>query len=487
MKINNPVLFYSVPVIFLVIIGVYNVYKPLPENIRYEGAQHTLPASALTFLHDDTYLDDNGMRTSDQEIFDEIFHRVEIAHSYVLVDLFFFSDFTGIETSAYRELSHELTEVLIAKKQSSPEVTIQVITDPINTMYGGLQVAHLNALKEAGIPVIITELRPLRDSNPMYSAVWRTLFQWWGNTDTSGWLPNPLHAESPHLSTRTYLAMLNYKANHRKVVVTDSLKNGEQLFHTIISSANPHDGSSAHSNSAIAIASNVVARDILKTEAAVASLSGAALVVPDVISTGSATGTVTAQVFTEGAIKDALLTMINSTASGDAIDMAMFYFADRDVIAALLAADARGVTLRLLLDPNKDAFGREKDGSPNRQVANEILHKTIGNTSIRWCNTHGEQCHSKLLIVRQGDTVTILHGSANFTRRNLDDFNLETSIRVSGNQSEQLFLDANEFFTKQWENRDGITYSVPYETYTTTSRYKYWSYRFKEFTGLSRW
>ena len=36
------------------------------------------------------------------------------------------------------------------------------------------------------------------------------------------------------------------------------------------------------------------------------------------------------------------------------------------------AAD-RGVRVRLILDPNRDAFGRQKDGVPNRPVANELV------------------------------------------------------------------------------------------------------------------
>lgn len=68
----------------------------------------------------------------------------------------------------------------------------------------------------------------------------------------------------------------------------------------------------------------------------------------------------------------------------------MFYFSDRDIINALTNAADRGVNIKILMDPNKDAFGRTKDGTPNRQVASE-LHKH--GIKIRWCNTYGEQCH----------------------------------------------------------------------------------------------
>ena len=51
------------------------------------------------------------------------------------------------------------------------------------------------------------------------------------------------------MSLRSYLEMLNFKANHRKVFVADSADGPV----TIVSSANPHDASSAHSNVALLI------------------------------------------------------------------------------------------------------------------------------------------------------------------------------------------------------------------------------------------
>jgi hypothetical protein len=486
MNIHNPVAVYGIPLLFLIGVGVYHVYKPLPYDVRYRSDIYQVSSEQLHFYSDITYQNEDGIRVSEQEIFNELFRMIDEAHSYVLIDMFFFSDFIGVESQVYRRLASELTQKLITKKATSPDTVIQVITDPINVMYGGHSAQHFAALQAADISVIITDLRPLRDSNPIYSAVWRTLFQWWGNTHTAGWLPNPLDAESPKLSTRTYLSMLNYKANHRKVVLTDSMRDGEYMFHTLVTSANPHDGSSAHSNSAIRI-DGVLADDILRSEAAVAALSGDTLVYPAIIPTAEGGDDVALQLVTEGAIKDKVLSLLASAVAGDSIDMAMFYFADRDIMKALLAADARGVIIRLLLDPNKDAFGREKDGSPNRQVAHELLSKSIGNINIRWCNTHGEQCHSKLLIVKSGGNVSVLHGSANFTRRNLDDFNLESSIVFSGAADLSVMSEITTFFNQQWENENGIVYSVPYETYTATGIYDAWSYRVKEFTGLSRW
>ena len=357
-------------------------------------------------------------------------------------------------------------------------------------MYGGHVSKDFENLRENGIPVIVTDLRPLRDSNPIYSAFWRIGFQWFGNTTKKGFLPNPLDEKSPNLSLRTYLKMLNYKANHRKVVVTDYIKGGAIGFSTLITSANPHDGSSAHSNIAVRVDSHTW-KDVLQTELAIANFSDEKFVYPSqefiekVVSRPE--GTLIVQILTEGKIERRTIKEIDSTNAGDTIDIAMFYIADRDIVKALKRADDRGVSIRMLLDPNKDAFGREKNGTPNRQVAHELIQSSDGNTTIRWCDTHGEQCHSKLLIIEKNDRMTMMQGSANYTKRNLQDYNLETNIVITGKKDEAIFSDVEAFFETQWNNEKNKFYSTAYETYEENSTYKNIIYRLKEFTGLSRW
>ena len=44
-----------------------------------------------------------------------------------------------------------------------------MITDPINSVYGGLSPEHYRQLRQAGVDVIETNLAPLRASNPFWS------------------------------------------------------------------------------------------------------------------------------------------------------------------------------------------------------------------------------------------------------------------------------------------------------------------------------
>lgn len=473
---------------WLVIVGVYHTYKSVPDTVGMAAPEHTVAAESVTFLADRTYLDTAGERQTDHVIFDEILTMIDEAEEYLLIDMFLFNDFLGAATTSTRPLSSELTSALVAKASSS-DATIQVITDPVNTIYGGMRSPQLAALEAAGVEVTLTDLRPLRDSNPAYSVFWRTFFQWFG-VGESGWLPNPMDVDAPQLSARAYLALLNYKANHRKLIVADFTRDGERGLATLITSLNPHDGSSAHSNVAVRVDERIW-QDVIRSESEVAWWSGSEFARPSETLRRDAyrsdAGTLTVQLLTEYAIEAALLSAIDSAEAEDRIDLAMFYLADRDIVRALKAADERGVTIRLLLDPNKDAFGREKIGLPNRQVAHELMRHTEGNTRVRWCATHGEQCHSKLFLLTSDGRFELIQGSANLTRRNLENYNLETNVRVVGSSSEPFYQAVDTTFTDWWQNTDARTYSTDYSAYADDSQFRTLRYRFKEATGMSRW
>jgi phosphatidylserine/phosphatidylglycerophosphate/cardiolipin synthase-like enzyme len=135
---------------------------------------------------------------------------------------------------------------------------------------------------------------------------------------------------------------------------------------------------------------------------------------------------------------------------GDSIDIAMFYLSDRDVIRALLDAARRGVAVRVLLDPNKDAFGRSKNGIPNRSVATELAAASDGAIKVRWFRTHGEQFHSKLVAMRTATEFWFTLGSANLTRRNLEDYNLEANIAASVPLNAEIATQISTWFDSLW-------------------------------------
>ena len=91
------------------------------------------------------------------------------------------------------------------------------------------------------------------------------------------------------------------------------------------------------------------------------------------------------------------------------------------------------------------------------------------------------------MMMKQGPDgpTELIIGSANYTRRNLDDYNLETSVRVLAQADRDVMQQAGDYYEQSWGNTDGRRISVPYATYADPSRLRYWRYRFTEATGLS--
>jgi phosphatidylserine/phosphatidylglycerophosphate/cardiolipin synthase-like enzyme len=457
----------------LLITGGYQMHKPLPEGVS--TATPWRPAADVEFLADLTWVDEAGVRHSDQAIFDEAFRLIGQAKRFVLLDMFLFSDFAGGSGEPWRPLTEQLARALLERKDEVPGLRIVFITDPFNTLYGGVRNPWLEKLEAAGVKVIDTDLTQLRDPNPAWSSIWRLCCQWFGNS-RHGWLPSPVGSEP--VTLRTYMELLNFKANHRKTLAVD---NGDG-WAGLVTSGNPHSASSRHSNVALKFEGPAVP-DLMRTESSVAAFSGDDLALPDTDEPARSREAPALRIVTEADIRNAVLDILHSAERGDALDLQMFYLSHRQIIEALKDAQRRGVDLRVLLDPNKDAFGRKKNGVPNRPVAAELHRAGI---PIRWCDTHGEQCHAKMLIHRPKDRPARLFlGSANFTRRNLDNFNLETNVELRAESDHPALRDATGTFEVCWNNTEGRLFSVPYAEYADDATWKYWLYRFTEATGLS--
>ena len=452
--------------------AVYHTYKPLPEGLDFTGK---LRHAEVKFIADQTYLDAQGKQQQQHHIFDEMLKMIDEAQTTIVLDMFLFNQEVGESTLLQRQLTQQLTETLILKHGVQPNIEIKVITDPINSVYGGVMPQHYQKLRAAGINVIETDLTPLRASNPLWSGFWYICCQGLGNNVEKGWLPNPFGNEK--ITLRSYFNLFNFKANHRKTLVVDTA----QGWKALVTSANPHDGSSRHSNVALIVTGNT-AIDVLKTEQAVGRMSKGDIPMVIVGEFEAEKSLPQVQLLTEEAIYEATLTLIKTAKPQQQIDLAMFYLSERQIVKALIAAHQRGVKLRVLLDPNKDAFGRQKNGIPNRQVASELNAAGI---TVRWCNTQGEQCHSKMIIKHDAAQAELILGSANFTARNLKNYNLESDLRVLGAAKAPVFNDANQYFDTAWSNLDGKNMSVAYSQYADESQLKYVLYRLMEWSGLS--
>lgn len=451
----------------------YGLFKPLPANISYEGRWHEDTEAEILF--DITHEEDED-RQEEHEIFTHIEQMISEADDFIVVDMFLFNDEYDPDMS-FPDLASWFSDRLIEKQEANPDLTIVVTTDRINSFYGSRTPDHIQRLEEAGIQVVWTDVVPLRDSNVIYSGLWRTVFQWFG-TPKGGWLPSPFDPEAEPVTVRSYLDVLNFKANHRKVVLNER--------EALVTSANPHDASAHHSNAALSVKGEIV-NDFIESERAVAEMSGADTTLFDNMQYNAeenhSSDGVDAKLITEGEVKNELLTSIEEAGSGDDIWIGMFYISDRDVIQALKDAADRGANARLILDANEESFGHERIGVPNRPVAEE-LQRYAGNIDVRWYNTGGEQYHTKMFYMTDGDTAVVNGGSTNFTRRNLDDLNLESNVILKAPSEHALMQDIDDYFHMLWTN-DGSHYTDDFSEHGEVAIWKHWLYRLQESTGLS--
>lgn len=241
---------------------IYQTHKPLPTGLSAESPAYKV--STVAFWHDLTYQDSSGKQAREEQILPRILQIIEESRQFLVIDLFLFNNYTHTDQQ-FPAVSRQLTDKLLAQKAAYPAMEIAFITDEVNTNYGSAPNALLEEMRAAGIKIIMTDVDGLRDSTPAYSAVWRTFIQWFGQSGT-GWIPNLMASGGPDITTRSYLKLLNVKANHRKVVLSENT--------ALISSGNVHDASAYHSNIALEV-QGPIQEDILRSEQAAANLSGA--------------------------------------------------------------------------------------------------------------------------------------------------------------------------------------------------------------------
>lgn len=448
----------------------WHTQKALPQGMSVDGKFHQV--DNVEFLTDITY-EKNDKAVMEQQLFERTLQIIDEAKEVLVIDLFLYNDDYNHQKATYDNRAEQLTKALIEKRKEQPDMPIQVITDNVNSGYGSIYPQFFKDLAAQNIEVLTTNLTPLRDSNPLYSSVWRSYLQWWP-VSTNGFLPNLFNPDGDKMSVGAYLDLVNFKANHRKIVLNEQ----EAM---VISANVSHDGSSLHSNIGFVVKGAIV-KDIYESENAILHMSDKKL--PKNISfvADEPAGDINVKLVTEGKIQQALTKTIKQAKAGDTLKIGVFYIAEREIIHALKDAAKRGVNIQMILDANRDAFGIKKNGVPNRPVAHELMKED--NITVRWYDTHGEQYHSKFLMLNQADTFTAIGGSANFTRRNIDDYNLETDLYMTMPKEKETARDMNAYFERLWTNQDGI-YTVDYEEFADGSLWKTAMYRIQEFTGLS--
>ena len=423
------------------------------------------------FLYDLTYLKD-GKKIHEKRIFKKEMELIKNAQDFLMLDFFLFND-EYPNSMTFPSQVKEMTDLLIAKKKENPNMPILFVTDPINNFYGAYEEDNLKRLRENGIEVVVTDLNKMRDSNALVSGIYRAYLQWFG-TSGGGWIKNFFDKDADKVNVRSILKLANFKGNHRKVLISEK--------EALIASANPHDPSAHHSNVAMVFRGKSM-EDLIRSESIFFDK------LPDVIENFKAeevTSPYKLKVITEGKIYDEISKNIKETKKGDEINLGIFYISEFRILRELGEAAKRGVDVKIIADLNKDAFGLEKNGSPNRPALSE-LKEDYPDINIRWYQTSGEQFHTKFIYFdfKDKDPLAIL-GSANYTRRNLDNFNLETNLAVEMKKDSPMAGEMKDYYSRIWNNEDG-DYTLPIEDFYEKRFFMRILWKIQEKTGLCTW
>jgi hypothetical protein len=414
-------------------LALWNCAKPLPPGTHFASQTSRLSESEVDFWSESA--PHPGAAASE-------LNAIDHAEQLIVLDR--------------SPLTAELAQHLLARKHARPNIKIVLVTDPAHPAFGGTPAPILAALEQSGIIVSRVRLTRLRDSNPLYSGLWRLLVAWWSD---------PFDEPQERVTLATRLRMQNGKADQRQLTVADDGSGG---WVAVMVPAGAAAGLTLRGS---------VARAMIASELQIADWStdddrlpaGPPL-------EGRGVGAIDVRFLTEGAIAAALLDDIRAAGNGDEIGMAVDDLADRRLIAALLAAAARGVQVQVLLRAN---------AMPNSSVAGEL---TRGGGRIQVRRHSGAVgSYPKLLLVRHRADSWLTLGSANFTRRHLDDLNLEAAVTLRLPARAAPARAAADYFARLWAGAAAAdTAAAGTADFAQTSAAEYWRYRWAEATGLSR-
>jgi phosphatidylserine/phosphatidylglycerophosphate/cardiolipin synthase-like enzyme len=153
---------------------------------------------------------------------------------------------------------------------------------------------------------------------------------------------------------------------------------------------------------------------------------GRGVEVPDVVRDPSI---VVAATLPGAEIRPLALGLIDGAAHS--LDLELFVLTDTGIVHALEAAAARGVHVRILLDPSQ----------PSSDPSYAALRGD--GIDVRWYRSHGELLHAKAIVA---DSTSVLFGSANwsgggFARNHELDIDLPSAPGVAAGMLAQMDLD----------------------------------------------
>jgi hypothetical protein len=493
---------FAVLLLLTACLAVWDTQRRLPPGVHINGAWQSVPAEDVRFLRDQTAADARGQPLVEEQIQPALLQIIARAQAFVLLDTGLLGDLPATGPAATRlrkaaPLAGQLVEALLRRKREQPGLRVLVLVDPATASLALADTpagtGAVQSLRDGGMDVVAVDERRLRDPNPFGRAVMELCCGWWSRPGPGGgnW-PNPVGVGPAGVDFGAWVRLRAYQRSHRQLLLADD---GAGALLGVIVSRSMHAEAGIHSATALQLRGAAL-EPMLEAEFVVAQFSGwtdagamqalaRRTLQHEDFPASDQRGDARARVVSEGALGAALVERIGAAGSGAAIDVAALYLAERGVVRALIDAAHRGAAVRVLLDPGRDGYGYSRSGMPNRQVATELLAASDGAVRVRWYRTHGEQFSPGFVLVREGGRSWLLVGSAELSRRDLDDFNLAAGFITDLDAGSAAAGSALDWFETLWFNRagGGVEYSADADVYADASQVNYWYARALEANG----
>jgi hypothetical protein len=479
--------------------GFWLSNKHLPPGLHIAGSWESLPASEVRFLRDISAADATGAPLSERQIDAALLRMISGAREILLLDTGLFGDLPAAGPRAPRlrvapSIAAALTDALLKAKQERPDLQMLLLVDPASVEMA-VAPGPIDRLRAAGIDVVPVAGARLREANATFAAFWRLCCGWWSHGTGPGSWPNPLGVGPASVAMGLWGRTSPYQRSHRQLMIADD---GAGNLNGIIFSRPVNAEAALHSAVALHISGTALEAP-LESEFAVAQFSGwsggamqerAQRLMErqrqNLVNT-PATDPARARADSESFIDETLISLIGAAGRHDSIDIAALYLSERDLVRALLDAARRGAAIRILLDPNKDGYGYEHMGLPNRVVASELVAGSDGAVRVRWYRTHGEQFSAGFVLIRGAAHTWLAVGTSQLSRCDLEDFNLAADFIVELPRTAIAGVDAMTWFDTLWFNRaaGGVEYTSDADVYADASQLRYWQYRLTESGGAA--
>src|ERR1700728_1205979 len=481
-------------------IALWQTGKRLAPGAHITGAWQGLPAQEVRFLRDFTAADATGAPLSDRQIDTELLHMVAQARDFLVLDTGLFGDLPAAGAAAQRRrvappVAAGLVDALLQARVQRPDLQVLLLLDPTSVQMR-VEPNLFERLRAAGITVVPVDVRRLRAPNAVFVAFWQLCCRWWSPVAAEGDWPNPGGVGPSGVSLGLWGRTQGYQRSHRQLLIGDDGAGG---LAGLIFSRPLNAEAALHSATALQLAGAAL-EPLLESEFVVAQFSGWSgggaiqersqrLIERQRQSVPSLGGAdaARARVASEGSITEALVGRIDAAGQHDSIELAALYLSQRELMRALLDAARRGAVIRVLLDPGKDGYGYERSGVPQREVASELAAASDGAVRMRWYRTHGEQFSPGFALIRGAGRAWLMVGTAELSRRDLDDFNLAAALIAELPASAAASTDALSWFDTLCYNRapGGTEYTSDVDVYADASQLGYWRYRVLEAGGAS--